>query len=394
PRVLVVSLFAPYSVNFDATPTSPGNTSTVSDRQSARSGSVGRSLVWNGRRSSMHRTPTTPLGRRAEPHSRRRSTFSVNSVKLAPISRESTKASDGGNSGGGGGSSITPPHDSASQSPPQWPEGNGAVLAASPDDGRFGPRPAQAEAKPGPTQLGYTIDEAAGAYTPPPDTLDFTRKQNLDLMRQKQDQKSGVGKHNRLLRNILQPSDDARVPKATDSRTRVPPVTATTLSPLANNIATVAQDAEQQSLTDGIAGLQVNGESPGTPAIALPNAAAVDPSTGEQFSVEHLNVGNIGLFNAVNASLDLFAERVWIGELGVSTDGWSNDRKAAVSDKLLDEFETLPVFVTDSEFEGHYARFCKQVCALSALCMYASALRVLTRPSAACLVLPLLSPHC
>ncbi|KAJ2080730.1 Trehalose-6-P synthase/phosphatase complex subunit [Coemansia sp. RSA 988] len=351
PRVLVVSLFAPYSVNFDATLTSPGNTSTVSDRQSGRRGSMGRSLIWNGRRSSMHRTPTTPLGRRAEPHSRRRSTFSVNSVKLAPISRGSTKASYGDNSSGGGGSSITPPHESASQLPQQWPESNGAVPAASPDDGRFGSRSAHADAKPGPSQLGYTIDEAAGAYTPPPDTLDFTRKQNLDLMREKRDQKSGAGKHNRLLRNTLQPSDDARVQSAT----------ATALSPLANDIATVSQDADQQSLTDGISGLQVAGESPGAPAIALPNATAVDPSTGEQFSVEHLNVGNIGLFNAVNASLDLFAERVWIGELGVSTDGWSNERKAAVSDKLLDEFETLPVFVTDSEFEGHYARFCKQL---------------------------------
>ncbi|PIA19417.1 hypothetical protein COEREDRAFT_37461 [Coemansia reversa NRRL 1564] len=170
-------------------------------------------------------------------------------------------------------------------------------------------------------------------------------------MREKRDQKSGAGKHNRLLRNILLTSDDARVP----------PETSAAKSPLANDIATVARESEQQSLTDGIAGLQVCGESPGTPAIALPNAAAVDPSTGERFSVEHLNVGNIGLFNAINASLDLFAERVWIGELGVSTDGWSNERKAAVSDKLLDEFETLPVFVTDSEFEGHYARFCKQL---------------------------------
>ncbi|KAI8326285.1 glycosyl transferase, partial [Martensiomyces pterosporus] len=77
--------------------------------------------------------------------------------------------------------------------------------------------------------------------------------------------------------------------------------------------------------------------------------------------VEHLNVGNIGLFNAVNASLDLFAERVWIGELGISTDGWTEERKTAVSNRLLDEFETLPVFVSDKEFEGHYSRFSKQL---------------------------------
>ncbi|KAI9504133.1 glycosyl transferase, partial [Coemansia spiralis] len=81
----------------------------------------------------------------------------------------------------------------------------------------------------------------------------------------------------------------------------------------------------------------------------------------DQFMVEHLNVGNIGLFNAINANLDLFAERVWIGELGIPTDEWSEERKTAVSNKLLDEFETLPVFVSDKEFEGHYGRFSKQL---------------------------------
>ncbi|KAJ2841348.1 hypothetical protein J3B02_005920, partial [Coemansia erecta] len=104
PRVLVVSLFAPYSVNFDIasatkdpdTPTSAGlggrsgPPTSVHERQMSRSGSTGRNSIWNGRRSSVHRTHTTPLGHHGQPHSRRRSTFSV---KLAPISRKSSDGS-------------------------------------------------------------------------------------------------------------------------------------------------------------------------------------------------------------------------------------------------------------------------------------------------------------
>ncbi|ORX66328.1 glycosyl transferase [Linderina pennispora] len=93
----------------------------------------------------------------------------------------------------------------------------------------------------------------------------------------------------------------------------------------------------------------------------MPWSPSVVPGTSDEFVVEHLNVGNIGLFNSVNASLDQFAERIWIGEIGVSTDSWSEERKAAVSSRLLDEFETVPVFVSDKEFEGHYSRFCKQL---------------------------------
>ncbi|KAJ2218723.1 Trehalose-6-P synthase/phosphatase complex subunit [Coemansia sp. RSA 518] len=106
-------------------------------------------------------------------------------------------------------------------------------------------------------------------------------------------------------------------------------------------------------------GPQIGTQLPKEPQTTLTDAVAAE--TDDPFTVEHLNVGNIGLFNAVNASLDLFAERVWIGELGITTEGWSEERKTAVSNRLLDEFETLPVFVSDTEFEGHYSRFSKQL---------------------------------
>ncbi|KAJ1665695.1 Trehalose-6-P synthase/phosphatase complex subunit [Coemansia sp. RSA 1646] len=272
-RVLVVSLFAPYSVNFDAAHKDPqhsGVPNTCSggagDRKTGRSGSIGRNPIWNGRRSSVHRTHTTPLGHQGQPHSRRRSTFSI---KLAPVSRTSTNGSD----------PISPlsPEEKHNSILSTCTEGNDEQGAPSSTAGECDKATDDRHAKkPGPSQLAYTLDEAVGVYTPPPDTLDFTRKMNLEQLRAKQERNAGVG-------------------------------------------------------------------------------------TSDQFVVEHLNVGNIGLFNAVNASLDHFAERVWVGELGISTEEWSDDRKSAVSNKLLDEFETLPVFVSDQEFEGHYGRFSKQL---------------------------------
>ncbi|KAJ2692586.1 Trehalose-6-P synthase/phosphatase complex subunit, partial [Coemansia spiralis] len=323
PRVLVVSLFAPYSVSFGTTPRTPSS-GGQQERPLARSGSVGRNAMWNGRRSSMYRTHTTPLGRCAEPHSRRRSTFSVNSVKLSPISRTSPKslAEDAGQGNGQGGSS--PGNEAAPQS-----------RAHVPDDCAGGDETLCIADKPGPSQLAFEIEEAAGVHTPPANTLDFTRKLNLEQMREKQQRKAGVGRRDSLLRECPPPH------RASDG-------------------AAAGQQAPSEPLEAAIAGLQITNRRSGMPLIVAPGADSSDVCSEEQFTVEHLNIGNIGLFNAVNASLDHFAERVWIGELGISTDGWSDERKEAVASKLLDDFETVPVFVSDDEFEGHYGRFSKQ----------------------------------
>ncbi|KAJ2228769.1 Trehalose-6-P synthase/phosphatase complex subunit [Coemansia sp. RSA 485] len=379
PRVLVVSLFAPYSVNFDPasvakgpdTPTAAGfggrsGPISVHERQMSRSGSTGRNSIWNGRRSSVHRTHTTPLGHHGQPHSRRRSTFSV---KLAPISR---KSSDGGSA----------QEEATCASPstlePCAEEHGGAYASA---------HHTLQNKRQGACQLAYTIDEAIGAHTPPANTLGFTRKQNLDQVLQKQERKAGLGKHGRLLReHRLSPAAAATTvapaPVArNDVASAIPashvvsdvhvssPMLTDDLQKQQQDLKAQAQ--EESERINSMLGYSMDSLQIGTDAASMdrarsaasasPDAVTTVPGTGDQFVVEHLNVGNIGLFNAVNASLDLFAERVWIGELGISTDDWSDERKEAVSNKLLDEFETLPVFVSDKQFEGHYGRFSKQL---------------------------------
>ncbi|KAJ2548575.1 Trehalose-6-P synthase/phosphatase complex subunit [Coemansia sp. RSA 1933] len=364
-RVLVVSLFAPYSVNFDVTHKDPQHNGVadvcatgIVDRKTGRSGSVGRNPIWNGRRSSVHRTHTTPLGHHGQPHSRRRSTFSV---KLAPVSRTSTNTS-----------STDPPLSPLSPGERHKPilstctEGDFDGKQHAPTDATLSGSQATNDhvKSPGPSQFAYTIDEAVGVHTPPADTLDFTRKMNIEQLREKQERNSGAGKHGRLLHGKYghAAADSTKHPLsiATNKAGHTGCMSDSRVDETRNTRS--MHDSEHDTLTDATSKLQIDPHDRrrSSPA-AAPSANGSVLGTSDQFVVEHLNVGNIGLFNAVNASLEHFAERVWVGELGISTEDWSDDRKAAVSNKLLDEFETLPVFVSDNEFEGHYGRFSKQL---------------------------------
>ncbi|KAJ1800686.1 Trehalose-6-P synthase/phosphatase complex subunit [Coemansia sp. RSA 2399] len=357
-RVLVVSLFAPYSVNFDPARKSPqhnGATDSCAtgtgDKKAGRSGSIGRNPIWNGRRSSVHRTHTTPLGHHGQPHSRRRSTFSV---KLAPISRTSTSSSD----------PLSPLSPGEKHRPilSTCTEGDGKQHSHSPTTGEADEDTDGRVKKPGPYQLAYTIDEAVGVHTPPADTLDFTRRMNIEQLREKQERKSGAGKHGRLLRGQISHTADSTkhsLSVGADKAGQYGYMPGSAVDASLHKEGSHAQECD--TLVNATSKLQIEPRDKGRASPAIQSAKGSVLGTSDRFVVEHLNVGNIGLFNAVNASLDHFAERVWVGELGISTEDWSEDRKSAVSNKLLDEFETLPVFVSDKEFEGHYGRFSKQL---------------------------------
>ncbi|EWC46257.1 hypothetical protein DRE_04428 [Drechslerella stenobrocha 248] len=81
------------------------------------------------------------------------------------------------------------------------------------------------------------------------------------------------------------------------------------------------------------------------------------------WTVEPAERGNGGLRNAVNAALEAggVEEVTWVGTVGMPTDALSENIKAAIEDKLRDEYESLAVFCKDSDFDGHYNHFCKQI---------------------------------
>lgn len=73
------------------------------------------------------------------------------------------------------------------------------------------------------------------------------------------------------------------------------------------------------------------------------------------------NAGNPGLYNAVTSFKNQMGPVEWIGTSGCSTDHLDDAQKSVLKDRLLQDHSCVPVFVSNSEMEGHYHQFCKQV---------------------------------
>ena len=81
------------------------------------------------------------------------------------------------------------------------------------------------------------------------------------------------------------------------------------------------------------------------------------------WAVKAAEQGNGGLRNAVKAAekSGFLPDKMWVGTLGMPTDSLKDETRASISEILGDAFESLTVFVGDSEFEGHYSHFCRMM---------------------------------
>ncbi|KAI7851898.1 glycosyltransferase family 20-domain-containing protein [Circinella umbellata] len=52
---------------------------------------------------------------------------------------------------------------------------------------------------------------------------------------------------------------------------------------------------------------------------------------------------------------------MWVGTLGMSTDLLSQQTRGNIRSTMIMEYDSIPIMPSDSEFEGHYNRYCKQV---------------------------------
>ncbi|KAI0409724.1 family 20 glycosyltransferase [Xylaria palmicola] len=74
--------------------------------------------------------------------------------------------------------------------------------------------------------------------------------------------------------------------------------------------------------------------------------------------------GNGGLRNAAEAAAreGFDGDITWVGTLGMPTDALEGtQQKKDICDRLEAEFNMLPVFCRDKDFDGHYLHFCKQI---------------------------------
>ncbi|PKY01296.1 hypothetical protein P168DRAFT_313050 [Aspergillus campestris IBT 28561] len=81
------------------------------------------------------------------------------------------------------------------------------------------------------------------------------------------------------------------------------------------------------------------------------------------WTIQIAEQGNGGLRNAVRSATDAghLEDKVWVGTLGMPTDALPPYTKAAIEEKLEDEYGSLTVYVRDGDFDGHYTHFCKTI---------------------------------
>ncbi|KAJ5947802.1 Alpha-alpha-trehalose phosphate synthase subunit [Penicillium verhagenii] len=98
---------------------------------------------------------------------------------------------------------------------------------------------------------------------------------------------------------------------------------------------------------------------PAPPEIGSPRALL----SAEDWVVKAAEQGNGGLHNAINAAADadLLENKMWVGTPGMPTDSLTDMTRHLIDETLRTDYESLTVFVGDSEFEGHYTHFCRSV---------------------------------
>ncbi|KAI1811638.1 glycosyltransferase family 20 protein [Poronia punctata] len=82
------------------------------------------------------------------------------------------------------------------------------------------------------------------------------------------------------------------------------------------------------------------------------------------WQIVNADQGNGGLRKAAEAAArdGYDGEFTWVGTLGMPTDALKGtQQKEDIDDRLATEFNMLPVFPSDKDFDSHYQHFCKQI---------------------------------
>lgn len=81
------------------------------------------------------------------------------------------------------------------------------------------------------------------------------------------------------------------------------------------------------------------------------------------WTVENADQGNGGLRNAVEAAVrsGKLTDKTWVGTLGMPTDALGEQQKQDIEDRLATEYDSLTVYCKDSDFDGAYTHYCKQI---------------------------------
>ncbi|KAI8643620.1 glycosyltransferase family 20-domain-containing protein [Parasitella parasitica] len=79
------------------------------------------------------------------------------------------------------------------------------------------------------------------------------------------------------------------------------------------------------------------------------------------WSIKPCSSGNIGLNNALFSIQDKLHDLAWVGTVGMPTDPLSKKTRDEIYATFTEKHNAYPVMPSDSVFDGHYNRYCKQV---------------------------------
>jgi trehalose 6-phosphate synthase/phosphatase len=86
-----------------------------------------------------------------------------------------------------------------------------------------------------------------------------------------------------------------------------------------------------------------------------------DSPIGRQYHVEPNPHGNGGLINAVKSLEERLKRKRWVGTLGTNTDSFKDPLRRNIDHRMVEEYDSSPVWIPDDEFTQHYDNFCHQV---------------------------------
>lgn len=98
---------------------------------------------------------------------------------------------------------------------------------------------------------------------------------------------------------------------------------------------------------------------------------------------------NGGLANAIDSVRERVRRRLWVGTLGTTTDGFGEAVRRDIDARMLDEWDSVPVWIPDAEFSKCYDEFCHQV---RSGCLFRCVAVVNTREAGALASAPLCNP--
>ncbi|EAU87507.2 trehalose-phosphatase [Coprinopsis cinerea okayama7 len=98
------------------------------------------------------------------------------------------------------------------------------------------------------------------------------------------------------------------------------------------------------------------------PTVASPVSPVreLDPDS-DSWHFEPSTVCNGGLRNAIDSVGERLRKKVWVGTLGTPTDGFGEEVRKEIDERLLSQRESVPVWIPDDEFQSCYDEFCHQV---------------------------------